>query len=89
MPEVTIVELREQLATWLGKASDAGERVVVTKHGKPIAAVIPYADLRLLQKIEAHMSRLLADAVLSDLKDRAVVELDERQDTTRATGTDG
>lgn len=90
MPEVTIVELRDHLASWLGRAAEAGERVVVNKHGKPIAAIIPFADLRLLQKIEAQMSRLLADAVLNDLTERAVVDWDDLQnETLRATGTNG
>lgn len=74
MPEVTVVELRDHLAAWLAQAAESGERVVVNKHGKPIAAIIPYADLRLLQKIEAQMSRLLADAVFAELKERALVE---------------
>lgn len=64
MAEVTTRELKNGLSAWLRRA-EAGERVVVTRGGRPVAALIPLADLPSGD----------ARAILADLADRGMVRL--------------
>lgn len=52
MIEVTVSEARERLAELLGKVEHASELVTITKHGKPIAAIVPMADLAFMESAE-------------------------------------
>ncbi|MFC8526479.1 type II toxin-antitoxin system Phd/YefM family antitoxin [Nocardia sp. NPDC057227] len=65
--EVTSGSLRSRLADVLNRIAYAGDRVVVTRHGKAIAAVISANDLRLLEELEdARDAALLRRAVAED-----------------------
>ncbi len=54
LPEgpVTSAKAREHFAELLDRAAEHKERVVLTRRGRPIAAVIPIEDLRWLEAIE-------------------------------------
>ncbi|MGI9078577.1 MAG: type II toxin-antitoxin system Phd/YefM family antitoxin [Gemmatimonadaceae bacterium] len=43
---------RENFSAILNEVSVRGDRVVLDRHGKPIAAMIPIADLELLEALE-------------------------------------
>lgn len=49
MSEVNVVELRQNLATYLKEAQE-GATVLVTHHGKPIAKIVPAEDKRAVAK---------------------------------------
>lgn len=40
--EVGIRELRDQLSRYLSRVRDAGEEIVVTDHGHPVAYIVPH-----------------------------------------------
>ena len=61
--EISVATVREHFAEYLGRVTYSKDRVVVTKHGKKVAAVVPYEDLELLEKLEEA-------ADLSDVKAR-------------------
>lgn len=46
-------EFKAKLSEFLGRVAFARERLVVTRHGKPIAALVPMDDLRRLEKMDA------------------------------------
>lgn len=70
--EVTSGDLRGHLADVLNRTAYAGERVVVTRHGKRIAAVIPADDLELLEALEnARDAAALDKAIAEDDGERA------------------
>ncbi|HEX6129415.1 MAG TPA: type II toxin-antitoxin system Phd/YefM family antitoxin [Candidatus Limnocylindria bacterium] len=52
MSERRISEARESFSTTVNRVAFGGERVVLTRHGKRVAAVVPIADLELLEAIE-------------------------------------
>lgn len=53
MDHVPLAQARAQLAELVGRVSYGGERVVLTRHGRPAAALVPIADLdRLLDAAE-------------------------------------
>ncbi|MBM3498601.1 MAG: type II toxin-antitoxin system Phd/YefM family antitoxin [Armatimonadetes bacterium] len=60
---ITATQLRSRIGCVLDAAELRGERVVVTRRGKPAAAVVPMADLELLDAYE--------DALLSEEADEA------------------
>jgi prevent-host-death family protein len=49
---VSTGELRRNLADVLGRACYAGERTVVERGGKPVAAVVPLGDLEELLALD-------------------------------------
>ena len=47
--ELTAQNFRDDMANVLDRASLRGERFIVTKHGKPCAALVPLEDLAQLE----------------------------------------
>ncbi|HEX5040698.1 MAG TPA: type II toxin-antitoxin system prevent-host-death family antitoxin [Candidatus Limnocylindria bacterium] len=52
MSERRVSEARESFSTTLNRVAFGGERVVLTRHGRRIAAVVPIEDLELLESLE-------------------------------------
>jgi len=62
---VSLAEARKQLSHLCARAEDAGEVTVVTRYGRPIAAVVSIADLERAATLEDRyavelMERLIA-----------------------------
>jgi prevent-host-death family protein len=66
MKERRISEARESFAETLNRAAYGGERVVLTRHGKRLAAVVPIEDLELLESLEDAVDLEAAREVLAD-----------------------
>lgn len=49
---MTTAEVRAKLSDALGRVAYGGERVLIGKHGKPMAALVSLADLQALRAIE-------------------------------------
>jgi len=52
MSERRISEARESFSTTVNRVAFGGERVVLTRHGRRVAAVVPIEDLELLESLE-------------------------------------
>lgn len=52
MIEVTLADARDELAEYVNKVFYLHTRVVLTRRGKPRAAIIPLKDLELLERID-------------------------------------
>jgi prevent-host-death family protein len=52
MSKVSFSELREQLSEVLNEARYNGERTVITRHNKKVAAIVPMEDLEYLERVE-------------------------------------
>jgi prevent-host-death family protein len=62
MIEVTVSEARERLADLLGQVEHASELVTITRHGRPVAAIVSMADLAFMESAEdAFWQRRLVD----------------------------
>ena len=48
----TITELRRDLAELLNVAAYGGERIVISRHGKPIAALVSISDCEMLEELD-------------------------------------
>jgi prevent-host-death family protein len=54
-PKLTASATRQNFADILNRAAYGGERIIVHRRKKPVAAVVPIEDLELLEKIEDRM----------------------------------
>jgi prevent-host-death family protein len=52
MREYTTGEARDRFSEVINEAAFGDERVVLTRHGKPIAAIIPISVLEILRELE-------------------------------------
>jgi len=63
---VSVREARKNIAEWLNRAAYGVERIVVERHGKPIAAIVCVEDLEHLEGADrASDERTIADLVRS------------------------
>jgi len=49
---VNVVTARKQMADVVNRAAYSGERTILERRGKPVAAVIPVEDLETLERLE-------------------------------------
>ena len=49
---VTTRELRDKLSEIVGRCAYGGDRFVVKRHGKPVAAIVPIEDMYVAQYVE-------------------------------------
>lgn len=54
MPSVSVTEAKRAFSEFLNRAAFGQERIVITSHSKPKAAMISIRDLRRLEELEAH-----------------------------------
>ncbi|AUH44495.1 type II toxin-antitoxin system Phd/YefM family antitoxin [Streptomyces sp. CMB-StM0423] len=50
--EIPVTQARAELADLINRVVYGGERVVVTRHGKPLVALVSAADLEKLDELE-------------------------------------
>ncbi len=66
MPSISTVEARERFAEVVNRAAFGQERIVLTRRGKALAAVVPIEDLEWMQELE---DRLDVEEALAALKE--------------------
>jgi prevent-host-death family protein len=64
--QVTITDARDDLAEVVNRVSYRDERIVLTRRGKRLVAVVPLADLELLERFENAADVEEIRAALSD-----------------------
>ena len=52
MTRLTASQLREDMATAINKVAFGGERIVLQRNNKDVAALVPLEDLTLLKELE-------------------------------------
>lgn len=52
MAKKSVSEAREEFSEVINQVSYSGQRVILHRHGKALAAIIPVGDLELLEAIE-------------------------------------
>jgi prevent-host-death family protein len=77
MPERRISEARESFSITVNRVAFGGERVVLTRHGRRVAAVVPLEDLELLEALEDARDLDAVRAALADPANRSRVAWDE------------
>ena len=49
---VSVAEIKAHFADWV-RAAEAGESVVITRHGKPVVALVPADEMEQLRRLKA------------------------------------
>ncbi len=52
MGKISVTEAREDFSEVINQVNYTGERIVLHRRGKPLAVLIPVADLEMLEAIE-------------------------------------
>lgn len=47
-----VVDVRNTFSDYLNRASYQGERIIIERRGKPVAALVPLSDVELLERLE-------------------------------------
>lgn len=63
--EIPVTQARAELADLINKVVYGGERVVVTRHGKPLVALVSAADLERLEDLQDPSEEQVISAVSS------------------------
>ncbi len=66
MITATVTEARENLSDLLGQVEHGGEVVLITKHGRPVAAIVPMADLAFMESAEDAFWRRRLEEIEAD-----------------------
>jgi prevent-host-death family protein len=70
---ISTVKAREQLSTVINRAAFGKERVVLTRRGKEVAAVVPIEDVKLLEELEDRIDLEEARATLAETKSKGTI----------------
>lgn len=73
MTHLRASKARKDFSDTINRVAYSGERIVLERHGKPVVAIVPVADLELLEKLEDRMDLEAARAALADVKKHGTV----------------
>ena len=74
--DISIADLRARLGDLVSRISYKHDRVVITKHGKPVAALISASDMEKFQELEDWNDIQAARDGLKDAKKNGTVPLE-------------
>jgi prevent-host-death family protein len=73
MGQVNTVDARAQFSEIINRAAFGKERMILTRRGKEIVAVVPIEDVKLLEALEDRMDLEEARAALAESKKKGTV----------------
>ncbi len=65
--------VRDSLSDTLNRVSYSKERIVIRRHGKDLAALVPIEDLMFLEALEDRMDLEEARAALAEVKEKGTI----------------
>jgi prevent-host-death family protein len=68
-----ITEVRHNLAEIINQVAYGGERVVITRHGKQLVALVPIEDYELLEELEDRIDLAKTRAALEEAKAQGTI----------------
>lgn len=77
MDSISTADARQNLAELINRVAYGKERVVLTRHGREIAALVPVEDLTLVEKIRLYLRRREVEEALRDVESRGGIPFDE------------
>lgn len=73
MSELSIAEAREQFPEVINRAAYGKERVIVTRRGKPLAAIVPIEDIEAMEAIEDQIDLEGAAKARAEAKEKGTI----------------
>ena len=71
------MKARDEFSDLVNRAAYGKERVVLTRRGKALAAVVPLEDVELLERLEDRIDLDAARAALAEARDDGTVSWEE------------
>jgi len=68
MKEISTAETRKRMAELVNRAAYGGERFVVTRHGKELAAIVPLSEVTLLDKLRSLLDRKEFEEAVEEIR---------------------
>jgi prevent-host-death family protein len=68
MTKLATSQARDTFSDTLNRVAYRGERIVLRRRGKDLAAIVPIEDLKLIQKVEDEIDLREAKKALADTK---------------------
>ena len=76
MNALSMAAVRKDLAELIGKVQYRKERMIITRHDKPVAALVPVDDAALLEKLEDRLDLVEALEAIEDYDANGGVSLE-------------
>lgn len=73
---ITVAKAKDQFSDLLRRAEHGGERLVIHRHGKPVAALLPMNDLRRIEALEDEEDVRDARAALAEAEVKGTIPLE-------------
>ncbi len=77
MIKKTASDARQQFAEMINHVAFGGERIMIHRHGKELAAIVPVEDMNLLHEIETRLDLEDARKALKAAQESGTVSMDE------------
>ena len=74
---LSISEARESLANLVNRVAYRRERVLLTRHGRPIAAIVPMEQVAFLERAEDAYDNRMADDAQAELEHVPPIPLEQ------------
>jgi prevent-host-death family protein len=75
MPEVPASQARDNLAELISRAAYGKERIILTRRGKQLAAVVPMEDVRRLEQLQDEQDLREARKALIEVQQKGTTSL--------------
>ncbi len=73
MTRLNATKAREDFSDTLNRVAYRGERILLERHGKVVAAIVPVEDVKLLEDLEDRLDLEEARKALADVKKHGTV----------------
>ena len=73
MQPITTAEARKHMAELMNRAAYGGERFVVTRHGKELAAIVPLQEATLVDRVRGLLEARDYEAALREIQETGTV----------------
>jgi len=74
---VSVSEARESFADLVNRVAYRQERIFIARRGKPVAAIVPMADVEALERFEDEVDLRMAREALTNPENAVTYSLDE------------
>lgn len=78
--KLTVGQVRDQFSDTLNQVAYRGDRIIIERRGKDVAAVVPIEDLELLQLLEDRIDLEAARNALAEVAADGTVSWDEMKE---------
>jgi prevent-host-death family protein len=65
---ISVARVRDDLAETLNQVAYRGDRLVIERRGKDVAALVPIKDLELIEALEDRIDEEAAEAALEEIR---------------------